>query len=536
MTTTTSYCTGWMDSCTPECTPNTNVSTTNTPRLVDNKASLLPSTQSDVSIGDVASGVAFGMAVKPCVAPDDACEGGDGVPEVCANGCSGSPTTGCTQCECKYTIGKNFNMNLASGINAAYYDDPALVIREYPNTINWYNGKDLDTKDVYSLLKPVSGDASPSLFKPAFTVRNDLLFSFMRMDVNSYRVDAAGRRIYKKLAGTSTVKYSSQVAVICNDRKTDRYYYLALSSVAGYDTPNSLTPLASGQFLYTAWRDAWAVWRTMPFSYPDEVYGDGVWTVWDDQNTTKSMREGGTFQLQNWLLATSVNPGMTSAWDEAYTDVPSDLSDIQSRTGYLSRYINIDVRIPGEGATVYSDYKTEYTYFNTACLHAQYINSGYEGADNTGSQTPLGANRQYFGAPLMGVNKTLQSLRDNAAGITDATTCVTGTDSNVEGEGVDPDCLCTDSKQFYTWFVSAYRGCIADAPTTFPELPSGTTTAITTRTPVWTYIVMGALGLLILIALGVIIWLVVRNTRPSRRWAEPMKTAEMFSMEDDAIM
>lgn len=523
-----------MDSCTPECTPNTNVSTTNTPRLVANKESMIKSTQSDVSIGDVASGVPFGMAVKPCLATEE-CEGGDGDPDVCANGCSGVLGTGCTQCECKYTLGVPFNMNHASGINAEYYDDPSLVIREYPNTINWYNGQDLSAKDVYSELNPVSNVAiNPYVGKPVLTIRSDLLFSFMRIDINDYRLDAAGRRIYRRLADTTTIKYSSQVAVICHDRKTNRYYYLALSSVAGYDTPSNPTPLLKNQFLYTAWRDAWAVWRTMPFSFPDEVYGDGVWTVWDDQNTTKSMREGGTFQLQNWLLATSVDPTTTSTWDEAYTDVPSDLSDIQSRTGFLSRS---EVPYSSGGDTVFNTWKTSYAYFITgSCLSIQLINSGYEGADNVGSQVPQGANRQYFGAPLMGVNKTLQDLRDHAAGITDATTCVVGIDSNDEGDGVDPGCLCTDTKQFYTWFVSSYRGCIADAPLTFPGLPSGTTTAITTRTPVWTYITMGALGLLVLIALGVIIWLVVHNARPSKGWAEPVETTEMFSMEDDTIM
>ena len=511
-TTVTNSCNGWVG-CPQTCYPGSVSSTTKIPEIIPNANIYnLPSTQTSLTIGDNMSGVAFGVAMLPC--QGGTCVGDASEPDdACANTCTGAASTACVACNCKTEVDEQFDVNDAGGLAADYYNVGPASIYEFPATINWYGGSNLDVNEVYTAtLIPVEPAASlPSEWASrdvSFYVVNNFMFGIARINLNAWTVDTQGRRLY---AGSTdqNVRYGSQVAIICYNSTVGRWMYLALSSVSGYERTATT---GADNFVYDNWANAWGVWRTLPATIGSTLadahafYGDGVWNLWDPNGSgiTNLTFQGGAFYLQNWLLATTDSAAAT--WAEVYQDIPTNLTDTASRVGYLGRFNTTLAAGGGASFVVYRDsYLLDST---TSCLAVQKIAPGYFGSDGTGGQN-VGSNYDYYGVPLLGVVNTLAQLAGNSAGLTDSSTCVVGENNQTPSDDLRPECNCTDTKQFFLWYVVAYQGCLVESETVCdPQSPEPQ--AVASSVPTWVPWVVAILAAIVLILLGFVIWYAVR--------------------------
>ena len=499
------------------CTPGTVQTTSKVTKIINNSnVNVIPNLTTSLSIGDHASGIILGVAMLPCQTGDTKCLGNVSDPDNCAGGCSGVIADGCTNCACKTNIGVNFDVNDAGNINAIYYNT-SNPIYEFPATINWWNGTNLAAADVYT---PLSLPTAPTSVEPptawtngartvSFYVVNDFLFAIARVDVNNSTLDTSGRKLYASLSTAENVRMGSQVAILCYNSLLSTWSYLALSSVSGYQANGVLAATA---FNYPNWSTAWTVWRTIPstggIASTHPFYGDGVWNVWDPNGAgiTNVLFQGNVSYLQNWLVSTSTDQGITT-WANAYTAVPTNLTDLAARTGYMARF---NTALPGAGSgAIYDVFRDNYLLdATTSCLTVQIINRGYAGADDVTVQ-PLGTNQSYYGVPLLGVSETLSSLANNAAGITDQTTCVQGVDSDDGAEVEPPACNCGNTKQFFLWFYSAYGGCLQESETVCIA-QSSEPQSLPSTAAAWVPWVVGILAALVIILLGFVIWYTIR--------------------------
>ena len=506
-TTVTNSCNGWVG-CPQTCYPGSVTSTTKITEIIPNANIYnLPSTQNTLTIGDNISGVTMGVAMLPCQNSEGDCTGDLNEPE-CANTCTGIAATACVSCSCKTQVNDKFNVN--GTIDAKYYDITSgdTTIYEFPATLNWYGGSyNLEVNDVYTT--PILPTTAPTpnwdTINVSFYIRDNFMYGIARIDLNNFTTDSSGRRLY---AGSSdqNVRYGSQVAIMCFNETIGRWMYLALSSVSGY-LGNDATNDAD-VFIYSNWLNAWGVWRTMPMSIGSNLaqthpfYGDGIWNLWDPNGAgvTNPIFQGGAFYLQNWMLATTEDTA--TDWTEVYQNIPNNLPDTASRVGYLARY---NTALPASTPAIYTDFKDDYVLASpsSACLAIQKIAPGYFGT----IAAPVGSNEDYFGAPLFSVSATLSELISNPEGLTDQTTCVVG--ENDQTSPTPPDCNCTDTKQFFVWYVVAYQGCLVESETICPP-ESPQPQPIPSTVPTWVPWVVAILAAIVLILLGVIVWYAVR--------------------------
>ncbi len=500
-TTTTNYCNGWTN-CSTTCGPGAVSSTNKIPNTIPNiSANSTPAAQTSLTVGDVTSGVALGTAFLPCQGTDTECSTDSNL-VTCANDCSGSATVGCTKAECStLTTQALFN------VSTYEYYGPGTDIFEFPATLNWYNGSNQDTTSVYSDLNlPGTETAAWTGRLKSWYVSNNEFFALATVDVNNKIQDAEGRTRYEQSSTSQVITTSSRVAILKYNNVLNRWSYLALSSISGYQK-TAFTLLED--FVYDNWATAWTVWRTLPLggtlSYP--FYGDGVWNLWSPDSVSIStvLSQGGNAYLQNWFLSTTVadaTPGLK--WTTAtYNNVPITLTDLALRVGYLSRY---DTAVAAGVGTQYEEYRTDYLLdiaggTVTGCLTVQAISDTFNGTAGGN----VGSNYDYYGVPFLGVNKTLTDLINNSTGLTDQSTCLAGDNDTA----ADPACNCTTTQQFYLWYFSAHGGCLTTQSTTCPPQASEPQPLPSTL-PEWVPWVVGVLAALVLVLLGLVIWYAIR--------------------------